>query len=393
MLRKQFKISLVVFLLLLSNVTQSHAATSCVKAGYTIGFFNGVWNTEFEAKLSLENIAKLQTGTLNNLPVTPHLFYNQSGCDTPGATCLQDLAETFIQRANELDSTGQLSKDFTLFWESVTGDHTYTDKLSGFVPGLISIFSSLYSTINAKVLELTSQLLSNPPTSVTMAQNNADLDQLAADGQYFMLIAHSQGNLFMNQAYDHIVPTVGASGVQATHIAPASPTLRGDYVLSSMDTVINGLALLGSMQPSNFALPLNPDDATGHTLLGTYLSSTITGSFRGASRTPVQVVTDLITAAMNKLGIPTDPVCAKCSSLPNPFTLAQYNQIVLGTTVAQANSILGCVGTLSSPAGLMPESYFWSRIAMTSQQMVIATFFNKLYDPAQGSVKEQSGLQ
>lgn len=391
---KRFQACIAAVLLLLSNITQAYAvATPCVKAGYTLGFFNGVWNTEVEAQASLVSLTSISPATLNGLTVTPKLFYNQTGCNTPGATCLQDLAETFIQRANELDSTGTLSKDFTLFWESVTGDTTYSSKLSSLAPGLISIFSSLYSTINAKVLQLTSLLLSNPPTSVTMASNNAALDQFASNGQYFMLIAHSQGNLFMNKAYDHILPTVGASGVQAVHIAPASPTVRGDYVLSSMDSVINGLAMFGAMQPSNFVLPQNPDDVTGHTLLGTYLSTTLTGTFRGVTKTPKQVVTDLVNAAMGKLGIPVDPVCALCSSLPNPLTLAQYNLIVPAMTYSQVNTTLGCVGTLNGPAGLMPENYFWSRIVMPSVQMVVVSFYNKVYDPAMGSVKSQSGLQ
>lgn len=392
-LHKRFQACVAIVILTLSNIAQSYAATPCVKAAYTIGFFNGVWNTKKQAGDSLVELSKLQAGTLNGLTVTPQLFFNQTGCTTPGATCLQDLAETFIQRANELDATGMLSKDFTLFWESVTGDTSYSSKLSGFVPGLISIFSSLYSTTNAKVLQLTSLLLSNPPTSVTMAANNAALDQLASNGQYFMLIAHSQGNLFMNQAYDHILPTVGTTGVQAVHIAPASPTLRGDYVLSSMDSVINGLAMLGAMQPSNFALAQNLDDTSGHTLLGTYLSTTITGTFRGLTKTPKQVVTDLINAAIGKLGIPVDPVCPLCSTLPNPLTLAQYNLIVPAMTYSQVNATLGCAGTLNGPAGLMPENYFWSRIVMPSVQMVVVTFYNKVYDPALGSVKSQSGLQ
>lgn len=392
MLHKKLNSRMVAIFLMLFIAPQSYAVTSCAKAGYTFGFFNGVWNTKQQAGDSLKELSALQSATHNTLAVTPKLFYNQTGCTTPGATCLQDLAETFIQRANELDATGALSKDFTVFWESVTGDTSYSSKLSGFVPGLISIFSSLYSTINAKVLQLTSLLLSNPPTAVTMATNNAALDRLAADGQYFIFVAHSQGNLFMNQAYDHIVPIVSVIGVQAVHIAPASPTIRGDYVLSSMDGVINGLGLLGAMQPSNLVLPKNSNDLSGHTLLDTYLDSAMTSTFRGVLKTPKQVVTDLLGVAMAKLGIPVDPVCPLCSALPAPLTLAQYNQIVPGMTYSQVNSTLGCLGQISSPTGLMPESYFWSRIAMPSVQMVVGTFYSKVYDPALGSVKSQSGL-
>jgi len=41
------------------------------------------------------------------------------------------------------------------------------------------------------------------------------------------------------------------------HVAPASPTLRGRYVLADIDVVINGLRLSGinSVQPINILLP------------------------------------------------------------------------------------------------------------------------------------------
>ncbi|MGZ8257236.1 MAG: hypothetical protein ACXWTX_05650 [Gallionella sp.] len=392
MLHKKIKLSVLALLVFIYAAPIYAATVPCPKAGYTLGFFNGVWNTEFEARSSMDALKAISPQALNGLAVTPRLFYNQTGCNTLGATCLQDLAETFIQRANELDQSGALAKDFILFWEITTGDSSYSSKLSGFLPNLASIFSSLYATVNTKLLGLTSLVLSSPPTAAIMAANNAALDQLAAEGQHFMLVAHSQGNLFMNQAYDHILPVVSANGIQAIHIAPASLTLRGEYVLSSMDSVINGLSLLGGIQPSNYVLPQNPDDTSGHTLLGTYLNPTLAGTFQGIVKTPKQVVTDLISTAMFKLSVPLDPVCNACSALPAPMTLAQFNLIAPGMSYGQVNSILGCAGKISSPTGLMPESYMWSRIVMPSVQMVVGTFYGKKFDPTLGSVKSQSGL-
>jgi hypothetical protein len=358
------KIKAVAVFLFLLHLIHSYSATLCPQAGYTTGFFNGVWNTKAEAAKSLALLAKLNPSTLNGLPVTPQLFYNQSGCVTLGATCLQDVAETFIQRANAIDASGVLAKDFVVFWEAVTGTRTYSNSLIGIIPSIANLIGSLFSTVTNKILALTALLTSTPPTALTMATNNADLDRLAANGQYFTLIAHSQGNLFLNQAYDHILPTVGASGVQAVHIAPASPTLRGDYVLSSSDTVIRALALTGSVPTVNFTLSTNPLDASGHGLLDTYLHSTLPGVFNSMVKTPVQVVTDLIAFAMNRLGVPVAPSCI-AAICPDTFTQTQLAQVQPGMTVPQVNNVLGCAGR----NGGMSNWFMW----YNDQSLISAT--------------------
>jgi len=57
------------------------------------------------------------------------------------------------------------------------------------------------------------------------------------------------------------------------HVAPASPTLRGRYVLADIDVVINGLRLSGinSVQPINILLPTSSTDPSGHMFEGTCL--------------------------------------------------------------------------------------------------------------------------
>src|SRR5699024_4699583 len=107
-----------------------------------------------------------------------------------------------------------------------------------------------------------SYLLSNPPTEQDYAAHNLRLDALAAEGQKLMLVAHSQGNLFLNHAYDHIKPTVGRNSVNAVHIAPASPTLRGKHVLADIDLVINALRLQGitTTPPVNLIMPASTSD-------------------------------------------------------------------------------------------------------------------------------------
>jgi hypothetical protein len=118
-----------------------------------------------------------------------------------------------------------------------------------------------------------SYLLSHPPTASEYAVNDGRLYALETEGETLLLVGHSQGNLFLNQAYDYSADTWGKENVAAAHIAPASPTLRGPYVLADIDVVINALRVQGgaSVPPVNMSLPLSSSDWSGHSLIDTYL--------------------------------------------------------------------------------------------------------------------------
>lgn len=282
---------LLVFLVALFIQTPIYA--SCSKS-YTLGFFNGVWNTQDQATSGRDELRTLIRDTYNNEPVKYEVFYNHTG-STVGSNGLQDLAETFIQRSAEIDASGELGRRFEYFWEFIgSSEPTFIDKIKGIFSNAISLFDSLYTAINTKLVAIISYFTSNPPTEADYATHNAQLDALAADGQKLMLVGHSQGNLFMNHAYDHILPTVGADRVAAAHIAPASPTLRGDWVLANIDLVINLLRVQGltSVPANNLDINASRVDVSGHTLIGTYLDPTRDG--RGRVKT-------MIDTAMGKL--------------------------------------------------------------------------------------------
>lgn len=208
---------------------------------------------------------------------------------------LQDLAETFIQRSAEIDKSGVMGKRFEYFWEFLgSSQPTFLDKIKEIFPNAISLFDALYTTFTTKLVAIISGILSNPPTEADYAIHNARLDTLAANGEKLMLVGHSQGNLFMNHAYDHILPVVTKDRVAAAHIAPASPTLRGDYVLTSIDLVINAMRVQGglSVPDNNLTLNSSSADVSGHTLIGTYLDGTRAG--RATIKT-------MIESAMGKL--------------------------------------------------------------------------------------------
>ena len=285
MIINKFYKYLLVFLAALFIQTPIYA--NCSKS-YTLGFFNGVWNTYDQATTGRDELENLIGDTYNNEPVKYESFYNHTG-STVGSNGLQDLAETFIQRSAEIDASGELGKRFEYFWEFLgSSEPTFLDKLAGFLPNAASLFDSLYTAINTKLVAIISYFTSNPPTEADYATHNARLDALAADGQKLMLVGHSQGNLFMNHGYDHILPTVTKDRVAAAHIAPASPTLRGDYVLANIDLVINALRIQGanSVPDNNLDINASRVDVSGHTLIGTYLDPTRDG--RGRVKTMIE---------------------------------------------------------------------------------------------------------
>jgi len=266
----------------------------CVPQGYTFGFFNGVWNTVEQAHEGLDKFKLIYGTTLNGEPINYEVFYNQTGSKA-GTTGMQDIAEVFMQRATEIDNTGEYGKRWEYFWEAFTGERKLTDKILNFFPSAANLIANLYSDVTSKIIAGWSYLLSNPPTEADYARHNARLDTLSSQGQKMMLVAHSQGNLFVNHAYDYIVPKVDSGSVAVVHIAPASPTLRGYYVLVDIDLVINGLRVQGfnTVPPINLTIPTSSADVSGHTLVNTYLDPT------RAARAKVISLIDLMMKNLN----------------------------------------------------------------------------------------------
>ena len=259
-------------------------ASLCTAKGYTVGFFNGVWNTNTQdgALSGLNALKNLIGETHKSEPVEYTLFYNNTG-STVGASGAQDVAEVFIQRALEFDASGELGKRFEYLWEAASdGDKPFFTRLWNSFAAEASIIDGLYSAIVTKSMAGWSLLLSNPPTSVNYAEHRLQLESLAAEGQKLLLVAHSQGNLFVNPAFDFVKPKVGAGSVAVVHIAPASITLRGAWLLVDIDIVINGLRTqgLGTVPAINLFLPTSRADLSGHTLIGTYLDQTRSGRGR-----------------------------------------------------------------------------------------------------------------
>lgn len=293
---------LLALILIPALLTPAYAAIPgnalCTPKGYTLGFFNGVWNTKFEADNGRDALRNLLTESYNSENVRYETFYNYSGKNPgSGATLMQDVAEVFIQRAREIDSSGEMGNRFEYFWDNLSGDKSLTNKIRDLLPSAALILDQIGATIINKLVGAISALVSNPPTEATYSLHKTRIDALSVEGQKLIFVAHSQGNLFVNRAYDYALTKISASSIGVAHIAPASTTLRGGHLLADIDLVINGLRLTGitSVPPINLNLPLSGADASGHMLVETYLD---------ASRPARDQVKSLVERAMQQLQAP-----------------------------------------------------------------------------------------
>jgi hypothetical protein len=108
-----------------------------------------------------------------------------------------------------------------------------------------------------------------------------------------VLVAHSQGNLFVNTAFDGFKASAPLAKLQVVHVAPASVSFRGEYVLADIDRVIKALGIDGFIIPnSNINLTESEKDISGHFFVETYLDSTRAASDR---------IKSMITSGLDKM--------------------------------------------------------------------------------------------
>lgn len=258
-----------------------------LQAGYVVGFFNGVLNTHGSAMDSLNQLKNaLGYGkTYNQQPIRYELFYNQSsGWD--------DFVETFGQ-FNDVTG-GQFDKRWSAFWEAARGRGTRAkDPRNGgplsFLDVLIDISVSGFYQLQALLDRLTAftvnavtksigHFTANPPTQADIQRHTSRIQSLAVDGVKMLLVAHSQGNMFVNHAYTAAIKVPGytKASIGVVHVAPPHDSLKGNHSLTDKDVIINSLRASGpfAIAESNVTIPedhLLLNDHTGHGFLETYL--------------------------------------------------------------------------------------------------------------------------
>ena len=254
---------------LLASPLQLWAQPPCEEDEYVVGYFNGIGNSLDAANSSLQAV-RVITGEASDIESIQHqLFYNSSG------GILVDVAETFIQRADEIDRRGVVQSRFEYAWDFLPGGGNQESHWNLLVnmhrafQGFRDRFMNDVSTAFARAYV---HVAGEPPTEKDSAVHNQILEGFASDGNKVLMVAHSQGTLFANSAFDHSEGRFGDNGLGAVHIAPTSTTLHGDYRLANIDRIIEALRVASAdVPPWNLDMTASSRDWSGHYLAGTYL--------------------------------------------------------------------------------------------------------------------------
>ena len=166
-----WRIRAFIALTLLIAVQSAYAVVQplCAPVGYTLGYFNGMWNTEKNARLGLKSLLAVTPSQYNGAPITGHVLYNHTGCGRVGSSCLEDIAEVFEQRAQELDATAN-----------------FTSTIQNLFQGAEAIFADLQARVIAQIATSIASTVSNDPlTAADYAAQNAQLDALVSKGKCY----------------------------------------------------------------------------------------------------------------------------------------------------------------------------------------------------------------
>jgi len=288
------------------------AEVSC-DAGVVLGFFNGVQTTEQKAKNATYDHLEILYGptTPAGEPITYELFYN----DTQG---FADFVETFEQRLQE--QNGLLAGRFELFFSATKGEGGWWNALTSVIPSLTELLGSFFDAYTTATIKLLISGAGDPNMAEVSDRHKQQIDHWASLNQKLLFLAHSQGNLFVNQAYTHAVSKTGNEYVRVVHVAPASPSLPGRHALADKDIVINGLRLTGTVAPNTDVIPpyayrpagLNGEsDLIGHGLLEIYLNPALSTAGR--------IRNDVMTALRELDAAPRRPMPPYPDFISNPW--------------------------------------------------------------------------
>lgn len=271
-------LAIFIFLLVLSYVTIAFSQTAdetdiCKDTGVAFVFFNGVQTTPEGADRAKEEFKRIHgEKSAKGDEIRYEVLYNYS-------SGFEDFVETFEQRL--LEQEGLLEGRFELFFEALTGDGPWWSKIIDTVSSTAGILKGFVDWYQAAVIGNLTTLFGNPPTTVNYAEHQTRIDNWILEGKKLLFVAHSQGNLFVNAAYNYATTKIDADSVKVVHIAPASPSLNGSHTLADLDLVINGLRAFGSVPSITDNIPgylLRPagvngkKDALGHGLLEIYIN-------------------------------------------------------------------------------------------------------------------------
>ncbi len=267
-----------------------HAQTAldtnlCRNTDVAFAFFNGVQTTKPQAEIAKHELKRIhgQQSTQGDA-IRYEVMYNYSNG-------FEDFVETFEQRLQEQE--GLLEGRFELFFEALQGGGSWWSKITNAISSATDVISGFVDWYKAAAINNLTALLGNPPTTANYIEHRTRIDNWILEGKKVLFVAHSQGNLFANAAYNYALTKTTSESVKVVHVAPASPALNGEHTLADLDLVINGLRAVGSVASITDNIPgylLRPagingkKDILGHGLLEIYINQNLAISARVKSQ-------------------------------------------------------------------------------------------------------------
>lgn len=278
-------------------LAETSFASICDEKETVIFFGNGVKATEKKAYDS-RNIIKQQMETKLPPEEFELLDFKLSYNDTH--TLPLDLLESSVQVL-----TGNISGFWRYFWKLAPVPDWFADK-----------FILLSSVLDHSALLTTDSL----------AKHVSSYKTAISEGKKIILVAHSQGNMFGNQAYN-ILSTDEKRSFGMVSVANADNNVLGNYTEQAVYTTLINDRVISKLIDLQLHLPTSPmnpntenltvsEDAWGHSFIASYM---VEGSV-----SETQITGDILTALYN---------------LPEPYQLVEPGVITVALTWGPAPDI------------------------------------------------------
>lgn len=263
--------SITLWLTPLANAA-AEPASLCTVDDKVLVFFNGVFTSNYETDAYVDEFRHWHGRGERRKNVQFESLYNQ----TEG---LLDLVEVFQQRV--LEQHAVLHERYELFFEFMNGNPSTWEIFRELNDHLDEVDREYRLYLQSLAAEKLASMAGNPSTAEDYAEHQARISNWILEGKSLLFVAHSQGNLFANEAYRFAQNALPEESLKVVHIAPASVQLYGPHILADKDKVIAALRGFGRVADVTTDIPVyllrpagrhNTRDIKGHGLLAIYLN-------------------------------------------------------------------------------------------------------------------------
>lgn len=259
----KYIIGLVIAYLLPFSFNANAETNACISGDTTeIYFINGVWNSLAQARDGRNLIKSAYKQSLENQYTSQKfefkLAYNYS------AGKVRDLIELIGQKLNEINTPDANQLTAAQYYNLYMTAKAFDKVVPISAKPLITVIEEYFA---GRITD-----------SVNAASHIQKYQTDLQEGKRVLLIAHSQGNMFANQAISSLMNNYSSSIGMIGVASPAAITYNNStYYTAHDDRVINALRILCNVLPSNIendpGIFNDPRDFSNHHFKESYFAS------------------------------------------------------------------------------------------------------------------------